>query len=201
MKLKGNDKMEIESKENWYILNGNLKVGPYDYKQMIHMIQKNELMDYSYVWAPHLPKWSQVYSLQEFSRDRFLLLKDNPEYKDAFIQRKNRRIQNHVEILGHNHIRFFDGMITSISEEGGLCLLNTPLVQVGDKIKIHLKTKSTIEKSFNIEGVITRKNFSKERLNSKSGLYYVVNFVDLDAGGLAQIKEWIDTPAESQRTA
>lgn len=193
--------MEIESKDNWYILNGNLKVGPFDYKKMINMIQKNELMDYSYVWAPHLSKWSQVYSLPEFSRDRFLLLKDLPEYKDAFIQRKNKRVQNQVEILGHNHIRFFDGILTSISQEGGLCLINTPLVQVGDKIKIHLKSKTSTASSFNIEGVITRKNFSKERLNSKSGLYYVVNFVDLEPAGLDQIKSWINNPTAETKTA
>jgi PilZ domain/GYF domain 2 len=185
--------MEIESKDNWYILHGNQKSGPYDYKKIINMIQKNEIMDYSYVWAPHLPKWSQVYSLKEFSKDRFMLLRSHPEYQDAFVQRKNPRIQTQVEILGHNNIRFFDGTLTSISSEGGLCLINTPLVQVGDKIKIHLKSKSNDESPFNIEGVIIRKNFSQDRLNSKSGLYYVVSFSDLEPAGLDQIKSWIDS--------
>ena len=155
------------------------------------MIQKNEIMDYSYVWAPHLPKWSQVYSLKEFSKDRFMLLRSHPEYQDAFVQRKNPRVQTQVEILGHNNIRFFDGTLTSISSEGGLCLINTPLVQVGDKIKIHLKSKSQQESPFNIEGVVIRKNFSQDRLNSKSGLYYVVSFSDLQPAGLDQIKSWI----------
>ncbi|MBC7457299.1 MAG: DUF4339 domain-containing protein [Bdellovibrionaceae bacterium] len=185
--------MEIESKDNWYILHGNQKSGPYDYKKIINMIQKNEIMDYSYVWAPHLPKWSQVYSLKEFSKDRFMLLRSHPDYQDAFLQRKNPRIQTQVEILGHNNIRFFDGTLTSISAEGGLCLINTPLVQVGDKIKIHLKSKSKDESPFNVEGVIIRKNFSQDRLNSKSGLYYVVSFSDLEPAGLDQIKSWINS--------
>jgi hypothetical protein len=185
--------MEIESKDNWYILHGNQKSGPYDYKKIINMIQKNEIMDYSYVWAPHLPKWSQVYSLKEFSKDRFMLLRSHPEYQDAFVQRKNPRIQTQVEILGHNNIRFFDGTLTSISSAGGLCLINTPLVQVGDKIKIHLKSKSNLESPFNVEGVIIRKNFSQDRLNSKSGLYYVVSFSDLEPAGLDQIKSWIES--------
>ncbi len=185
--------MEIESKDNWYILHGNQKSGPYDYKKIINMIQKNEIMDYSYVWAPHLPKWSQVYSLKEFSKDRFMLLRGHTEYQDAFVQRKNARVQTQVEILGHNNIRFFDGTLTSISTEGGLCLINTPLVQVGDKIKIHLKSNGHDKSPFNIEGVIIRKNFSQDRLNSKSGLYYVVSFSDLEPAGLDQIKTWIST--------
>lgn len=190
--------LEIESKDNWYILHGSQKSGPYDYKRIINMIQKNELMDYSYVWAPHLPKWSQVYSLQEFSKDRFLILKTLPEYQDAFVVRKNARVSTDVEILGHNNIRFFDGNLTSISEEGALCLINTPLVQVGDKIKIHLKSTKDDGTPFNIEGVIIRKNFSTDRLNSKSGLYYVVGFVDLDPVGLNQIKKWIDNSSRSK---
>ena len=180
--------IKIESTENWYVLHGSQKSGPYEYKRMIQMIQKNELMDYSYVWAPHLPKWSQVYSLQEFSKDRFLLLKSLPEYQESFVARKNARMTADINILGHNNIRFFDGKLTSISEAGALCLINTPLVQVGDKIKIHLKSESD---SFNIEATIIRKNFSQDRLNSKSGLYYVINFVDLNSAGLKQIRQWI----------
>lgn len=180
--------IKIESTENWYVLHGSQKSGPYEYKRMIQMIQKNELMDYSYVWAPHLPKWSQVYSLQEFSKDRFLLLKSLPEYQESFVARKNARMTTDINILGHNNIRFFDGKLTSISEAGALCLINTPLVQVGDKIKIHLKSESD---SFNIEATIIRKNFSQDRLNSKSGLYYVINFVDLNSAGLKQIRQWI----------
>lgn len=190
--------MEIESQDNWFVLHGHQKNGPYDYKKIIHMIQKNEIMDYTYVWAPHLPKWSQVYSLKEFSKDRFLLLRQMPEYKDSFIQREHARIQTQVEILGHNNIRFFDGLMTSISTEGGLCLINTPLVQVGEKIKIHVKSKSNTDISFNLEGHIIRKNFSQDRLNSKSGLYYVVSFSDLQAEGLDQIRSWISSSSQSK---
>ncbi len=183
--------MEIESKENWHILSGNEKYGPYDYKQLIYMIQTNELMDYSYVWAPHMAEWAQVHTLKEFSADRFSLLKKESEFKDAFIERRNSRTTLSQQVIGHNNTYFFDGQLTSISENGALCLLNSPLVQIGDKLKLHIKTKVQGETPFNVEAVVIRKNFTKERLNTKSGLFYVLKFVDVYPTGMDQIKSWI----------
>lgn len=185
--------MNIESKENWYVLfQGEEKSGPYDYKKMIQMIQKNELMDYHYVWAPHLSQWTQVYNLKEFSKDRLLLLlQSHPEYQEAFVQRKNPRVQVNAELLGHNNIRFFDGILLSVSEQGGLVQINSPLVQVGDKLKTQIKCPKNSFVPFNVEATIKRKNSPQERINSKSGLIYVVTFDDIQPAGLETIKSWI----------
>ena len=81
-------------------------------------------------------------------------------------------------------------------KNGALCLLNTPLVQVGDLLKIHIKTNglNTGDQpsvSFNIEAEVIRKNFSKQRLNSKSGLYYALRFNDIQTVGVTQIENWV----------
>ena len=93
--------------------------------------------------------------------------------------------------MGHNTIRFFDGKVTSLSENGALCLINTPLIQVGDVLKMHIKTNGQNGVSFNTEAEVIRKNFSKQRLNSKSGLYYAIRFNDIQPVGLEQIHNWI----------
>lgn len=178
--------------DNWYVLIGDQKYGPYDYKTMINMLQTNQLMDYNYVWAAHLEGWTQIHQLEDFSKDRFqLLLQKESDYLTAFIKRDKPRIEVNIPLLGHNSIRFFDGKVTSISESGALCLLNTPLVQVGDQLKIHLKAKEDSAASFNIEAEVIRKNFSKQRLNSKSGLYYAIRFNDIQSIGLNQIQKWV----------
>lgn len=176
----------------WYVLLGDQKYGPYDYKTMIHMMQSNQLMDYNYVWAEHLESWTPIHQLEEFSKDRFqLLLQKESDYLTSFIKRDKPRMDVDIPLLGHNSIRFFDGKVTSISESGALCLLNTPLVQVGDVLKIHLKATGNSEVAFNIEAEVIRKNFSKQRLNSKSGLYYAVRFNDIQSVGLNQIQKWV----------
>ena len=69
--------------------------------------------------------------------------------------------------------------------------INSPLVQVGDRLKIHIKPNGDNERAFNVEAEVIRKNFSKQRLNSKSGLYYAIRFNDIQSIGLTQIKKWV----------
>jgi len=181
---------------NWHVLIGDQKYGPYDYKTVIQMIQTNQLMDFNYVWAEHLEAWTPLYLLEEFSKDRFeLLLQKESEYFASFTKRKNPRLDVKIPIIGHNTVRFFDGEIVSISQNGALCLLNTPLVQVGDNIKLHVKTTSELDTAFNIESTIIRKNYSKQRLNSKSGLYYAIKFNEIQEIGIPQITKWITLAA------
>lgn len=186
--------MKTESENNWYILHGDQKHGPYTYGNIIHMLQNNQLMDYNYVWAPHLETWTQVYSLAEFGKDRFkLLLSTDSEYKQFFNERKNNRVSTQLNFIGHNNIRFFDGKVNSLSELGALVLINSPLIQVGDKIALQIQPETEEQPAFNLEAVVTRKNFSKERLNSKSGLYYIVKFVDIQPSGKKLIKTWVSS--------
>jgi len=180
---------------NWYVLINDQKYGPYDYKTVIQMIQTNQLMDFNYVWAEHLSGWTPIYLLEEFSKDRFQLLQKDSEYSSSFTARARPRSEVKLPIIGHNTIRFFDGEIVSISPSGALCLLNTPLVQVGDQIKIHIKTTNENETAFNAECTIIRKNYSKHRLNSKSGLYYAIKFHEVQEIGVHQINKWVATAA------
>ncbi len=182
----------LHPENEWFVLIGDQKYGPYDYQTMIHMMQKNELLDYNYVWAAHLESWTPIYQLEEFSKDRFqLLLQKESDYLNSFIQRKSQRIDVDIPLMGHNTIRFFDGKVTSLSENGALCMINTPLIQVGDVLKMHIKTNDQNGVPFNTEAEVIRKNFSKQRLNSKSGLYYAIRFNDIQPVGLEQIHNWI----------
>lgn len=184
--------MKPTTETGWYVLMGDQKYGPYDYKTMINMLQTNQLMDYNYVWAEHLENWTQISHIEDFSKDRFeILLRQESEYLSSFIQRQAPRKDVNIPVLGHNSTRFFDGEVTSISENGAMVLINTPLVQVGDRLKLHIKPNQGSDKSFNVEAEVIRKNFSKQRLNSKSGLYYAVRFLDIQTAGLTQIKTWV----------
>lgn len=177
---------------SWYVLIGEEKHGPYDYKTMIQMLQTNELMDYNHAWAEHLESWTPIHQLEEFSKDRFqILLQKESEYLNSFIQRKHARADVNISVLGHNTLRFFDGELISVSENGGLCMLNTPLVQVGDLLKLHIKPNNGEGIAFNVEAEVVRKNHSKNRINSKSALYYAVRFNDIQSTGVTEIKKWI----------
>jgi hypothetical protein len=181
---------------SWFVLIGDQEYGPYDYKTMIQKLQSNQLMDFNYVWAKHLDTWTPIYQLEEFSKDRFeSLLQKESEYLSSFVKRTGPRLEVKIPVTGHNSVRFFDGEIVSISESGALCLLSYSLIEVGNQIKLHVKPNQNNEISFNVECEVIRKNYSKQRLNSKSGLYYAVKFNEIQEMGLNQIKKWTYTAA------
>lgn len=178
--------------DTWYILINEQKHGPYHYRHIIHLLQCNQLMDYNYIWAPHLDKWTPIYRVEDFSSDRLrLLMRDHPDMQKVFITRQNPRVPMVRELIGHNGLFFFDGKLQSVSPAGALCILNNPLIQLRDSVKLIVKNEPH-EHSFSFEAVVIRKNHASRRLNSQSGLNYVVKFNEIQKIGKEVIQQWMD---------
>lgn len=176
----------------WYVLFGDQKKGPYDFKTIIQMIQSHQLMDFNYVWSEHLDSWTPIYMLEEFSKKNFdQILNSNSEFSSYFIKRKSPRIEIKVPVTGHNTIRFFDGETISVSKNGALCLLNSSLIEVGDHLKLRLISQESSDNSFNVEASVLRKNHSQDKKQSQTGLYYAVRFDEIQEGGIQEISKWI----------
>jgi hypothetical protein len=175
--------------KNWYILRGETQYGPYDYAVMIRMIQNNEIQDYHYVWAPHLESWMMMGECPDFSKDRLaLLIRENESLKTEFAQREATRKEIQSPILGHNGLTFFDGHCVSLSENGALVLINSPLLLPEDQVVLHFSKSSTFHQGFKVLAQVVRKNFTKQRLNTKSALQYAVRFLQVQADGMKQIQ-------------
>lgn len=180
--------------EQWYILRGDNKYGPYDYKAIIQMLQKSELFEYNYMWAPHLENWTLLGDLPDFSKDRFCrILESNDDLADAFTKRSSSRIEIQIPLYAHDNHRHFDGHTVSVSNEGALVVLNDPLLVPGQKILIHFQNCEKNQQPFNVVCEVIRKNFTKHRLNVKSGLHYVVRFLQVQEAGKNQILNWTRT--------
>ncbi len=174
----------------WYILRGEMKYGPYEYGIIINMLQKGEVQDYNYVWAPHLTTWTLLGDVPDFAMDRLAGLIVNRDQKThGFIIREFARKDVVVPLYGHNEHQFFDGESLSLSENGALVLLNTPLLIPGQDVVLHFKTNDGKQKPFNVIAEVVRKNFSKQRINVKSGLHYAVRFLQVPDRGHRQLKQ------------
>lgn len=180
------------AQHEWYILRGEMKYGPYEYSALLHMIQKGELYDYNYVWAPHMESWSMLGDLQEFSKDRLArLIQTQDHLSGAFIKRGSPRLDVDLDVYGHNEINFFDGKCLSISDNGALLLMNDPLLLPGQQVVIHFRAGEKNPQGFNVVAEVVRKNFTKQRLNVKSGLHYAVRFLQVQKSGQEQIQNWL----------
>lgn len=175
----------------WYILRGELKYGPYDYRSLISMLQNGELFDYNYVWSGHLENWTLLGDLQEFSKDRMCrLLESGEDLADAFKERQGPRVNLEVPVYAHNNQSMFDGHTITVSENGALVLLNDPLLLPGQTILMNFRPFELNPQSFNVLCEIVRKNYSKQRLNVKSGLHYAVRFLQVQSPGKNLLTNW-----------
>jgi hypothetical protein len=175
----------------WYILRGEMKYGPYEYKSLITMIQTGELQDYNYVWAAHLENWCLVGEVADFSKDRLArLIQTKDHLSGSFKDRQADRVDVTTPVYAHNDHNFFDGHTLSVSENGALVLLNDPLLLPGQKIMLHFRESDQNPEGFNVLCEIVRKNYSKQRLNVKSGLHYAVRFLQVQDQGKTQLTNW-----------
>lgn len=178
--------------KNWYILRGETQYGPYEYGVMIRMVQNHEIQDYNYVWASHLEAWQMLGECADFSKDRLaLLIRENEVLRNEFSKREAARKDIKSPVLGQNGTVFFDGECTSISENGALVLINTPLLLPDDQVVIHFNESSTFHNGFKVLAQVVRKNFTKQRLNTKSALQYAVRFLQVQPDGLSQITKLV----------
>lgn len=186
----------------WYILRGENKFGPFEYGAMLAMIQKGELFDYNYIWCAGMENWAMLGEVEEFSKDRLaLLIQTKDPISHAFLQRAADRADVKIPLLAHSEQYFFDGDCVSISDNGALVLLNNPLLLPGQSILLHFKSTEFIENSFNVYAQIVRKNFSRQRLNVKSGLHYAVRFVHVQETGQKEIQSLIKNYHEYRKDA
>lgn len=175
----------------WFILRGEMKYGPYEYKTLIKMIQDGELYDYNYAWASHLESWTLLGEIQDFSKDRLCRLIETKDHlAGSFIERKTGRAEISIPVYAHNDHNFFDGHTLSISQNGALVLLNDPLLLPGQKIMLNFRTSEKNPQTFNALCEVVRKNYTKQRLNVKSGLHYAVRFLHVQDHGMTQLINW-----------
>lgn len=191
-----------KQESRWYILRGENKFGPFEYGAMLSMIQKGELFDYNYIWTEGMDNWVMLGEVDAFSKDRLaLLIQTKDPISHAFLQRAADRADVKIPVLAHDEQHFFDGNCISISENGALVLFNNPLLLPGQTVYLHFKSTEFIENSFNVLAQIVRKNFSRQRLNVKSGLNYAIRFVEVQEIGQKEIQSLIKNYHEYRKEA
>lgn len=168
----------MNNDQSWFILRGEERLGPYSFAQMAEFIQHNALLDYHYVWSNHLEQWTMLCDLKEFASENL---------KPYFFERKNPRKKVNLPILIHDNKRIFTGEITSLSSQGGLIRINSPLIQPGDQLTLHVFANQQIENPFLMSSKVIRKGYTKGRVNIKTDMDYAVRFLQVPENGLQQI--------------
>ncbi len=184
--------------KQWYFLQGETQKGPYDYRQMIELMQKGELFDYHYIWSPGMETWCMMAEVPDFSRDRLaLLIETQGSGANAFFRRDSQRVSVNIPIFSHNNEGFFQGVCTNLSINGALVTLNSPFILPSQEIVVEFCASQANKNPFKAQALVVRKHVSKQVLHIRSGLEYAIRFLKVQKSG----QQVIDSLVTQQQQA
>ena len=181
--------LDVQTSNEWHVLKGETKFGPYTYTDMIQMLQNKMLFGFDYTWSPHLETWTALSELPEFSMDRLSRLAEKSS--EMFFKRSTERVSLQLPVYCHDHAKFWKGTCENLSAGGALILMENPVLIPGDLITIHFRTTKEEDVAFNCTAEILTKRLTKQRIQHDTAIHYAVKFVQLLPAGEEQIGQWV----------
>lgn len=183
--------LEIPTCNEWHVLKGETKYGPYTYQEMIQMLQNKTLFNFDYAWGSHLDSWTSLAELPEFSQDRLTRIAEKETNEEIFNKRKHTRVTVEIPVYAHDNLRLWKGKVENLSEGGALIYMENPLLLPGHIINLHFKSLGKDEVAFNCTAEILTKRLTKQRIQHDTGIHYAVQFLQIPDVGNSQIENWI----------
>lgn len=189
--------LEQATSNEWHVLKGESKFGPYTYADMIQMMQNKTLFNFDYVWSPHLESWTSLAEIPDFSADR--LSRVASASQEMFARRSSERVTVSIPMVCHDNSRMWLGTCENLSEGGALILMQNPILLPGHMIYLHFRAKSEGDLAFNCTAEILAKRLTKQRIQHDTGLHYAVKFLQILPAGTEQVRSWVDAEAKKMK--
>jgi hypothetical protein len=188
---------ETQTSNEWHVLKGETKYGPYTYVDMIQMLQNKMLFGFDYAWAPHLETWTTLADLAEFSQDRLSRLAEKSG-TEVFNKRSTDRVYVSIPVVCHDNSRMWTGTCENLSKGGALILMENPILLPGHLVSVHFRVVAGDDTAFNCNAEILTKRLTKQRIQHDTEITYAVKFIQILPSGENQITKWIK---ENKKTA
>lgn len=178
-------------KDEWFVLRGESKYGPFAYLDVVKMLQQKQLLEFDFVWNRKMPTWARISEASEFQHQSIKALKNSVvgSQKDIFHRRKHARAEIGASILLHNNSEVWKGRSVEISFGGAGLIIPASNIQVGQDLFLHFKAGDEVP-PFNAVCKIVSKS------KSKSNEYrYGVKFTNVSQSVQVAIKKFTDENA------
>jgi hypothetical protein len=168
------------SEKKWYYRESQSPRGPVSQFDIIEKIQRNELSDYQFIWAPHFDNWKRLCDSEEFSKIYVQSVYEQLSGNDGescFLPRRTLRKKIICEVSGHNSNIFLSGHTESLSLNGCQAELNTPLLQTCDQVTVHFTYPKNVNLNFNALCEVLQKKYTPCKLRQNMKIKYILKFL------------------------
>jgi hypothetical protein len=160
----------------WFVLKGENRFGPFNYTDLVKMLQQKVVFPFDFIWHAGLTNWQRVAEIEDFKPEviRELFTKNGKATKDVFTERKFRRKQFAGRMLIHDNLTLWKGDGFEISKGGvGVSMANSVVVP-GQQVFVHFK-KFESYPAFNAVCEVVSKKF----VNDNSPVQYGLRFLSV----------------------
>lgn len=191
------DNMALK-KEEWYVLKGSDRFGPFSYREIIRMLQEKQVYEFDYVWKSPMETWARVAELACFSQDEIGKLSgsEDPNLKQLFFRRRHARKKHGASLIIHDNQKVWKGESLEISEGGAGIQMHNSMLLPGQKVFVHFKPSDGLP-SFNVMCEVVNKKFVTGVRTSNSAVTYGVRFLQMNGDIKTEIRGIADEHPQS----
>ncbi|NJL25213.1 MAG: DUF4339 domain-containing protein [Calothrix sp. SM1_5_4] len=166
-------KVTAHSANEWFVLKGDNRFGPFNYTDLVRMLQQKVVYPFDFVWHSGMETWKRVAEIPDFENDKIRTLMSNAG-NDVFIQRRFKRKKFQGRVLVHDNTKLWKGYGFEISKGGVGITMHNALVVPGQQLTVHF-TGHEDWPAFNAVCEVVSKTF----VNDDTPVEYGLRFLSL----------------------
>jgi len=168
-------KVDAHTISEWFVLKGENRFGPFNYTDLVKMLQQKVVFPFDFIWHAGLSNWQRLAELEDFKPETIReLFAKSAKTKEVFTERKFRRKQFAGRVLIHDNLTLWKGEGFEISKGGVGVSMSNSVVVPGQHVFVHFK-KFEQWPAFNAVCEVVSKKF----VNDDSPVQYGLRFLSL----------------------
>ncbi|MDZ4677541.1 MAG: GYF domain-containing protein [Oligoflexia bacterium] len=169
------------SGDEWFVLKGKDRHGPYLYSGMIKMLQQKILFEFDYIWHQGMASWMRIAEVADFQPEHIrTIIKSMSviEASEIFFRRKHTRSPYECPVIIHDNSRVWKGHSIEVSDGGAGIIMENAMVLPGQNVYLHFKP-GPHSKSFNVLCEVVSKRYVKGIKDKNTPLVYGIKFINI----------------------
>jgi hypothetical protein len=168
-------KADAHTISEWFVLKGENRFGPFNYTDLVKMLQQKVVFPFDFIWHAGLPNWQRVAEIEDFQPATIRnLFAKSAKAKNVFSERKFKRKEFSGRVLIHDNLTLWKGEGFEISKGGVGISMSNSVVVPGQQVFVHFK-KHEEYPAFNAVCEVVSKKF----VNDDSPVQYGLRFLSL----------------------
>ncbi len=135
----------LPPKTKWFLLRGESQEGPYEFNEIVEMLQSHKVYEYDYVWTSSMAAWERLSDCEHFQPEKlkpFLKLGHDGDQKQY--RRRSARVELGSSMVLHNHKKLWNGAGFEVSIQGASIEVEGQSFRIGEMLVLHYRPSKMV---------------------------------------------------------